>query len=147
MTPINEKIKRIRQFKNYTQQYMAERLGITQGGYNNLESGKVDIPISRIEEIAKILEVSVIEILTYNSTPLENTHFEFDDSVKSNEEIKKLYEHIIQQYKDYILALKDNINELKEKANYYKTLYDSSFSKRVGIPNLDKPKKQKKSDL
>jgi transcriptional regulator with XRE-family HTH domain len=57
MATIEEKIKNVRELKNFTQDYVAERLGITQAGYSKIESGATKISYSKIVDIAKILEI------------------------------------------------------------------------------------------
>lgn len=67
------KIRRLREFHNFTQQYMAEELGgLTQRAYSDIEAGRTSLKVAHLEIIAKILqckpgdlfEKSVEEILT-----------------------------------------------------------------------------------
>lgn len=66
-TSIKNKIKSIRELKNYTQEYMAEQLGVTQAGYSKIEKGKTVLSYVKLVEIARILEVSVEDILSFDS--------------------------------------------------------------------------------
>lgn len=66
-TSIKNKIKSIRELKNYTQEYMAEQLGVTQAGYSKIEKGKTILSYVKLVEIARILEVSVEDILSFDS--------------------------------------------------------------------------------
>jgi len=36
----HEKIKKFRELRNYTQEYMAENLNVTQRAYSSIENGK-----------------------------------------------------------------------------------------------------------
>ncbi|TAF30912.1 MAG: XRE family transcriptional regulator [Cytophagales bacterium] len=54
---ITQKIKIIRELKNYTQDYMAEQLGVSQNTYSRMENGQIKITIDRFQDIANILEV------------------------------------------------------------------------------------------
>jgi transcriptional regulator with XRE-family HTH domain len=65
-TSIKNKIKSIRELKNYTQEYMAEQLGLTQAGYSKIEKGKTILSYVKLVEIARILEVSVEDILSFD---------------------------------------------------------------------------------
>lgn len=56
-----------RESKGYTQEYMAEMLGICQSTYALLESGKVNMGIGRLLRIADILETNVLELLESGS--------------------------------------------------------------------------------
>lgn len=66
-TSIKNNIKSIRELKNYTQEYMADQLGVTQAGYSKIEKGKTVLSYVKLVEIARILEVSVEDILSFDS--------------------------------------------------------------------------------
>lgn len=61
MHNIGQKVKELREKRNYTQEYMAEQLGITQGSYSKIEQNKSNPPISRLLKIAAILEINTDE--------------------------------------------------------------------------------------
>lgn len=63
MKEINLKIKQLREVKSYTQEYMAEKLNVSNSTYSRIETGMQDITISRLAEIANILEVEAWELL------------------------------------------------------------------------------------
>jgi transcriptional regulator with XRE-family HTH domain len=48
---------------NLTQEALADRLGITPSGLARIETGRTDIPFSRLQQIAEALGVEVKEIL------------------------------------------------------------------------------------
>lgn len=52
-----------RVIKGYTQEYMAERLKLSQNSYSKLERGLTSLTVSRLYQIAEILEISVQDIL------------------------------------------------------------------------------------
>lgn len=45
---------------------MAAKLGITSGSYSKIESGFTDINLSRLEQIASILDIRLIQLLSFN---------------------------------------------------------------------------------
>jgi transcriptional regulator with XRE-family HTH domain len=57
MTGIYQAIKRLREEKNYTQQYVAGELGIDCATYSRMENGKIDLTISRLIRIATLFHV------------------------------------------------------------------------------------------
>jgi len=63
---IKNKIKNIRELKNYTQEYMAERLGVTQAGYSKIEKGKTSLSYEKLVDIGRILDVSVEDIISFD---------------------------------------------------------------------------------
>ncbi|MDZ4824492.1 MAG: helix-turn-helix transcriptional regulator [Flavobacteriales bacterium] len=58
-----DRIRSFRQLRKYSQSYMAERLGITESTYGDIErTGEVGV--IRIKEIAQLLEVPVKALIT-----------------------------------------------------------------------------------
>ncbi|WP_289662262.1 helix-turn-helix transcriptional regulator [Flavobacterium panacagri] len=62
---IKNKIRNIRELKNYTQEYMADKLGVTQAGYSKIEKGKTSLSYEKLVEIGRILDVSVEDIISF----------------------------------------------------------------------------------
>lgn len=129
---IGEKIKKVRELKNYTQEYMAEQLQISQNQYSRIESGESNLLYSRLEQIAKVLEMSISEIDNIDETisfisknkikGKEVNHFQAKNNVNFTikeqglyEETKKLYEEIIQQLKTENAYLKQMLNSFMNK--------------------------------
>jgi transcriptional regulator with XRE-family HTH domain len=120
-TTIKNKIKSIRELKNYTQEYMADQLGVTQAGYSKIEKGKTVLSFVKLVEIARILEVSVEDILSFDS----QRYFNSFNKVKGNNNgsiminsdntavLKELYE-------DKIMLLEKLLSKTEEELNRYK---------------------------
>jgi len=70
---IARNIKQIRELKSYTQEYMAEQLGISQPSYAKIEQGATVLKIDRMQQIADILEVDLSTLL--NTTNIFNIVF------------------------------------------------------------------------
>lgn len=58
------RIKKIREYRNYTQQHLADSLNISQNAYSKIESGITKLTTDRLEEISTILDVPVETILS-----------------------------------------------------------------------------------
>jgi transcriptional regulator with XRE-family HTH domain len=58
MNDVGEKIRLQRLTKNYSQEYMAFALDISQAAYSKIERGETVLTLPRVYEIAEILEVS-----------------------------------------------------------------------------------------
>jgi transcriptional regulator with XRE-family HTH domain len=56
-------IRRIREGKGYTQEYLAMKLGISQNAYSKIELGYTKITLERLFQIAKIIEVEVVTLM------------------------------------------------------------------------------------
>jgi transcriptional regulator with XRE-family HTH domain len=63
------RIKLRREQLGYTQRYIADSLEIDAGHYSRIESGKVDITISRLVAIARFLEITPSELLASSAMP------------------------------------------------------------------------------
>lgn len=56
-------IRKIREYRNYTQEYLAMKLNISQNAYSKIELGYTKITLERLYQIANILEVDLIELI------------------------------------------------------------------------------------
>ena len=98
MNKIGLKIRRIRESKDFTQEYMAGRLDISQNVYSKIESGTVKLTTDRLKLIADILEVSEENLIQddFNIFNIYNNTYGYIENLKEeNKELnKKLNEHI-----------------------------------------------------
>ena len=60
---ISSRIRHFRLEKEYSQEYMAEKLGMTQPGYSRTENNAGEVSINKLDEIAKLLEVSLNDLV------------------------------------------------------------------------------------
>ncbi len=56
-------IRHKREQKNYTQEYLAFKLNISQNAYSKIELGYTKITVERLFQIAGILELDIIELI------------------------------------------------------------------------------------
>ena len=56
-------IRNKREKLNYTQEYLAAKLGISQNAYSKIELGYTKITIERLFEMADILETDLMELI------------------------------------------------------------------------------------
>lgn len=112
---IGQKIKKLRELKNFTQSHLASELGITQSAYSKMELGETEVSYSKLAKIAEVFGMSPEEIMTFNEQMIFNVMhnqtgngFVINKGFTENE--KKLYE--------------DQITHLKEEINYLKKVLD-----------------------
>ena len=60
------KLKQLRELKNYTQEYMAQQLGLSTRAYSKIETGETQLTINRLNEISSILGIDPIEALGFD---------------------------------------------------------------------------------
>jgi transcriptional regulator with XRE-family HTH domain len=72
-------IRKIREHRNYTQEYLAAKLKISQNAYSKIELGYTKITVDRLFRIADILEVGPIDIInTENAESLQKAALDTD---------------------------------------------------------------------
>jgi transcriptional regulator with XRE-family HTH domain len=64
---IGDNIKNVRELKNFSQEYMASELDVSQSTYARIESGVVIPKIDRLQRIAEVLEVDLSTLLSSNN--------------------------------------------------------------------------------
>ena len=63
-TNIGKNIKQIRELKNFTQEYVADEIEVSQSTYSRIENGTVPIRIDTLQRIADVLEVDLNTLIT-----------------------------------------------------------------------------------
>ncbi|MDB5021502.1 MAG: transcriptional regulator [Pedobacter sp.] len=63
-------IRKIRAHKNYTQDYLAAKLSISQNAYSKIELGYSKLTLNRLFEIASILEVDAVQLINLEDNEL-----------------------------------------------------------------------------
>lgn len=69
---IGKKIRKLREIKGYTQDYMANKLQISQRAYSKLERNEQKISFDRLQSISNILEINPIELLQFDEQMVFN---------------------------------------------------------------------------
>ncbi|PST85120.1 XRE family transcriptional regulator [Pedobacter yulinensis] len=63
-------IRKIREFRNYTQDYLAAKLDISQNAYSKVELGYSKLTLERLFHIAQILEVDIIQLISADDSEI-----------------------------------------------------------------------------
>jgi transcriptional regulator with XRE-family HTH domain len=61
-------VRKTREQLNYTQEYLAAKLKISQNAYSKIELGYTKITVERLFQIATILEVDVHDLIATEKT-------------------------------------------------------------------------------
>ena len=72
MNNIASNIRRIRDQKGISQEYMATQLAMTQPNYSRIESEESKLTIDRLQEIAQILETDIDTLLDSSKITIQN---------------------------------------------------------------------------
>ena len=120
---IGNKIKNIRELKNFTQEYMAEKLDISQAAYSKMEKGDTKISQDKLNKIAEILEVNPDDITDFYNKKVLNS---FNNVKGSNNGIITYNEKdmilIRQLYEDKVALLEKLLQKSEEEIKHLKAL-------------------------
>lgn len=88
MAEVNDKIRFLRLYKHWSQEEMAKNLHMTTKGYAKIERGEVDITISKLKQISKVLGVELKELIGLDDKNVFNFIENFHSSlVQSNNNV------------------------------------------------------------
>ena len=100
---IGEKIRYARLKKGYSQENMADFLGISTSAYGDIERNKTELTLSRAKKLSTILKMGMLELIgeeTYTPKVLDNSE---------NNELERL---------------KSEVNTLRSEANYWREKFE-----------------------
>lgn len=113
----SKKLKILREINNYTQEYVARILDISQNAYSLIEKGTTKITLDRIEVLAELYKTSPSELISINDNFYHNPNVS-DDTHHSNipptlsSFEKRMYEQTISRLEVDIEKLYNLINQL-----------------------------------
>ena len=116
---IGENIRKHREFKGYSQEYMAQELGINQSSYAKIEKGSTKLTVDRLQRISEVLEVEVSTLLNSSKQPIFNQTNEngsYANGYIENFYIenKEITEKLLQSKDELIKKLEEQVSFLKE---------------------------------
>jgi len=103
---IEEKIRKLRELKGFSQENIADELGISQKAYSNIETGKTDITMHRVDQISKVLGVSLDGLLNFDERLIFNNH---------NQQAGNAGNIVVQHDEEVVKTLKDEIAYLRDE--------------------------------
>ncbi|OBW97290.1 helix-turn-helix domain-containing protein [Gallibacterium anatis] len=117
---IQEKIRKLREQNHWSQEEMAEKMGMSLNGYSKIERGETKLYMEKLEQIAQIFNIDIVELIDSNeknicfvigeNSNLSSNYYGGNDQALIAE-IEKL--RLMLQHKDDLLAQKQlEINRL-----------------------------------
>tara|TARA_Y100000588_G_C14228054_1_gene914013 strand:- start:831 stop:1196 length:366 start_codon:yes stop_codon:yes gene_type:complete len=118
---IGKKIRKVRELKGYSQEYMAGELGISQKTYSNIETDQAKVHFNRLEEISVILEISLIELLSFDDKNVFNNKFHYKVENNQNYVLSDRidFEHERKAYKKHIEHLEKENDFLRQQLDKF----------------------------
>lgn len=130
---INEKIRSLREEHDFSQEYMAEKMAISTNTYGKLERGETRLTIDKLEKIASILGMDLIDLIqeedkniayqinnnssAINAVTITGGVEELRSMLNENEKLQIIISHkqeIIDKQKQEISLLKEMLELLKK---------------------------------
>lgn len=125
--PLYNTIKKIRTSKGFTQEYVAEKLGMLQGNYTKLEAGKTQITIERLERIAEVFGMTVLELLEGHESSAQK---------KTDLESLERLEQRIKELESRVLELQDRIKDKESIIQNQKIIMEIQKSHGHNLPTM-----------
>jgi transcriptional regulator with XRE-family HTH domain len=69
---VGQKIKKLRELKNFTQEYMAAHLEMSAANYSRLERDEIPLTLEKLQSISQVLEINYLDILTFDEKQVFN---------------------------------------------------------------------------
>ncbi|WP_322970456.1 helix-turn-helix transcriptional regulator [Faecalibacter sp. LW9] len=120
MSKIGFNIRKIRESKGFSQDYMASVLNISQASYARLENEDTKVTVDRLYKIAEILDTNIIDFFDADRMVIQNqTNNEgaFGNGYVENLNVgnKNVYEQLLKSKDEQIELLTKMIDKLLKK--------------------------------
>lgn len=117
----NQKIRALREIKQWSQEEMAEKLHMSLNGYAKIERGETKLTLDKLEQIANLFNMDALEFM-HNAN--KGVYFMMNDTVDNNTvyygiqetqtiELEKLKLEI--QVKENMIAHKEELIKAKDQ--------------------------------
>lgn len=101
-------IRKIRELRGYSEEYLALKLGMSQNNYSKIELGKIALTIDRMSEISKILEIEPSKLLEFDESIILN-----NNNLTSLNSTKIITDKLLESYERRIEGMVEEIKTLK----------------------------------
>jgi len=119
---IASKIRKIRELKGFSQEYVASRLEVTQNTYSKIERGETSLSVDKLAAICSILEVDFNTLFNFDENLIFNNctqtgNFGNNNTLVLNtvEKLQEVYDKLILSKDAEIATLKEILNSLNKK--------------------------------
>ncbi|AKD58382.1 helix-turn-helix domain-containing protein [Spirosoma radiotolerans] len=116
-----EKIRLQRLQRGLSQENMADLLGLSTTAYGDIERGKTDLTLSRLTQIANVLAISPLTLLTDDALPAQVIEVKTDE----------LASHELETLRLTVEKQQLELDKLRLEADYWKRKYDDRIAMEV----------------
>ncbi|MGV0922721.1 helix-turn-helix transcriptional regulator [Empedobacter tilapiae] len=104
---LTKSIRKIRESKGYSQEYMAQEMNLSQRAYSKIENCETKLDWEKLKIISKILEIEIGDLINYDKNSKIN-HHDFKHTSSSDLAV------FISLYEDRILRIEKEMDFLRE---------------------------------
>jgi len=123
---LGQKLKRIRESKNFTQEYVARQIGITQQAYQKIEIDETKIDTEKFGKLVAVLDVSINDFVGWDGNIFNNCNQKenyFNCEINRSQEIERELhlklnaekDKVIETQKESIILLQKTIELLQKQ--------------------------------
>lgn len=112
MKTLGKKIRLLRHQRSWSQEDVAKQLDISIPAFSKIETGITDVNLSRLEQIATLFGLSVVQLLTFNDT---------EEQEKYNNEVETLTKKLQEREAD-VIDLQKKVIDLYEELRRAKVM-------------------------
>ena len=113
-----QKLRLLREFRNYSQEYIAEKLGITQNAYSRIENNQTRLTADRLEKLAAILEITPMELLSEREPVIYFSELPVAPTPEKDGHWKEMIESTRQLYGQVICSKDEKIAHLETEISF-----------------------------
>lgn len=111
MVLIGQKIRKLRENRNFSQEYVAECLGISQTAYSKIENDQTKLTAERITKLSQLFNIPENEFFSFDQ------HIEFHNNTITNGYVNSIIQTQKEVYESTIETLQQQINQLNTERN------------------------------
>lgn len=99
---ISENIKKFRELKGYSREYLSDELEMSISGYSKIERAEIDLTLVKLDRISNILDVKPSQLMALDATNVYNVK---DSKLVNNGEYGNIHNYDSENTKKYIKVL------------------------------------------
>ncbi len=104
MKKVGQNIRSLRHIKGWSQEDVSKRLGISVPAFSKIETSVTDVNLSRLQQIAAVFEISVVQLITLNEPGTVSDTNELETAnqklIKRESEVIGLQKKVIELFEE-----------------------------------------------
>lgn len=135
MLKIGQNIKKLRELKNVSRQYIADGIGVTLKTYSNIENDLKSPEVETVEKIAQILDISLTKIFNFDEKVILNNNGQHVENFSNNinqygVKENELYVSLVKNKDELIHNQNETITFLKQELEKKNVLIEKLINQK-----------------